>query len=176
MDGREEISGGFVVSGGNGSELFEFTEEIFNEVSRFVEISIKIGGRQTILPRWDYGRFAGRCQRLADPRVSIEGLVGDQRISGHLRQQRIGSDQIMGLPGRQQESQRVAERVDQSVDFCAQPAAALADRLVLVFFWERRRCAGAPARSCCRSWRIRCRPGWRGAQTPVATPRPSPSG
>ena len=176
VDGREEISGGFVVAGGDGSELFEFTEEIFDEVSRFIEISVKIGGRQTIWPRWDYGRFAGGCEGLADPRVSIEGLVGDQRISGHLRQQGIGSDQIVGLPRRQQESQRVAEGVDQGVDFCAQPAAAFADRLVLIFFWERRRYAGAPARLCCRAWRIRCRPRWRGAQTPVPTPRSSPSG
>ena len=176
VDGRQEISGGFVVARGDGSELFEFTEEIFDEVSRFIEISVKIGGRQTIWPRWDYGRFAGGCEGLADPRVSIESLVGDQRISGHLRQQRVGSDQIMGLSRRQQERQRVAECVDQGVDFCAQPAAAFADCLVLIFFWERRRGAGAPARSCCRAWRIRCRPRWRGAQTPVPTPRPSPSG
>jgi len=176
VDGRQEISGGFVVAGGDGSELLEFTEEIFDQVSRFIEISVKIGRRQTILPGWDYGRFASGCQRLADPRVSIEGLVGDQDISGHLRQQRIGSDQIVRLPRGQQESQRVAECVDQGVDFCAQPAAALADRLVVIFFWERRRCAGARAQSCCRSWRIRCRPRWRGAQTPVPTPRPSPSG
>jgi hypothetical protein len=48
VDGRQEISGGFVVAGGDGSELLEFTEEIFDQVSRFIEISVKIGRRQTI--------------------------------------------------------------------------------------------------------------------------------
>ena len=104
MDGSQEISGSFVVTGGDGSKLFELTEEIVDEVSRFIEFSVKIGRGQAMGPRRDYGRFAGSCQRLADRRVGIEGLIGDQRISGHLRQQRIGSDQIVGLPRGQQES------------------------------------------------------------------------
>ena len=35
MEGSQEISGGFVTAGGDGAELFEFGEEIFDEVSRF---------------------------------------------------------------------------------------------------------------------------------------------
>ena len=42
-------------------------------------------------------------------------------------------------PGGQQEAQRVAEGVDQSVDFGAQSALAAADRLIVIFF------LGAPA-------------------------------
>lgn len=158
VDSGEEISGGFVVAGGDSSELFELTEEILDEVSRFIEVSIKLGRRPTIWQGWDYGRFSGGCQWLADPRVGIVGLVGDQRISGHLRQQRIGADQIVRLPARQPERYRVAEGVDQGMDFGAQPAAAEADRLVVIFFLERRRYAGAPGRWCCRSWHIRCQP------------------
>jgi hypothetical protein len=43
------------------------------------------------------------------------------------------------LPRREQESQWVAEGIDQGMDFGAQPAAAATDRLVLIFF------LGAPA-------------------------------
>lgn len=145
VDGSEEISGSFIITGSDGSELFELAEEILDEVSCFIEFSVKIGRRQAIRSGRDHRRFAGGCQRFADPRVSIKGLVGDQRIGCHLRQQRIGSDQIVGLPGGQQESQGVAERVDQGMDLRAQPAATVADRLVLIFFWERRRCADARA-------------------------------
>jgi hypothetical protein len=38
------------------------------------------------------------------------------------------------LPPGQQKGQWIAERVDQRVDFRAQPAATTPDRLVLVFF------------------------------------------
>jgi hypothetical protein len=146
VDSSEEISGSFVVTRSDGSELFEFTEEILDEVSRFIEFSVKIGRRQAIRPGRDHRRFAGGGQRFADPRVGIKGLVGDQRIGGHLRQQRIGSDQIVRLPGGQQKSQRVAERVDQGMDFRAQPAATVAERLVVIFFWERQRCADVRGR------------------------------
>jgi transposase len=43
-------------------------------------------------------------------------------------------------------------------------------------FWARRRCAGEPARWCCRSSRIRCRHRRPGVETLCATPRFWPSG
>ena len=61
--------------------------------------------------------FAGRGQRFEDPLVGVEGAVGDQQAGGHVRQQRVGADQIMRLSRRQQERHRLAERVDQGMDF-----------------------------------------------------------
>jgi hypothetical protein len=52
----------------------------------------------------------------------------------------------MGLSRGQQEAQRITERIDQSRDFGAQSALATADRLIIVFFWVRRRCAGGRSR------------------------------
>ena len=60
-------------------------------------------------------------------------------IGRHLRQQRVGANEIVGLSRGQQKSERIAERIDQSMDFGAQPAAATPDRVILVFF------LGAPA-------------------------------
>jgi hypothetical protein len=37
------------------------------------------------------------------------------------------------LPRRRQKCQRIAERVDQGMDFCAQPAAAAANGLIVIF-------------------------------------------
>jgi hypothetical protein len=45
----------------------------------------------------------------------------------------------VGLSRRQQKRQRIAEGVDQGMNFCAQPAAAVANRLSVIFFF------GAPA-------------------------------
>ena len=48
----------------------------------------------------------------------------------------VGAEEIMRLAAGQGEIDRIAERVDESVDFGAQPAARAADRLVLAgFFW-----------------------------------------
>jgi hypothetical protein len=67
-------------------------------------------------------------------RIGIKGLVGDQQIGGHWRQQSIGPGQIVGLSRGQEEAQRIAEGIDQRVDFCAQPALAAANCLVVIFF------------------------------------------
>jgi len=51
-----------------------------------------------------------------------------------MRQQRISRGQVVRLSRRQQKAQRIAERVDQSMDLGAQTAAAAAKGLVLSFF------------------------------------------
>ncbi len=40
VDCAEEVSGGFVVARSDGTILFEFGEEIFDQVARFVEFFI----------------------------------------------------------------------------------------------------------------------------------------
>ena len=134
MERGEEISRGLIVTRGDAAVLFEFTEEILDQVARLVERLIELAGRCSVLPRRDHGGFPGTRQRFENTLTGIIGLVGDQDLGGHLRQQGIGADQIMGLSRGQQEAQRVTERVDQSVDFGAQSALATADRLIVIFF------------------------------------------
>src|SRR5215813_8057005 len=136
MDRGEEISGGFVVAGGNGSELFEFAEEVFDQVARLVEFLVELAGRRSVLPGRDNGGFSGGGERLNDARVGIIGFVGDQQVGGHLWQQSIGPGQIVNLAWGQKEAQRVAEGVDESVDVGAQSTLAAAERLIFVFFWR----------------------------------------
>jgi hypothetical protein len=134
VDGRQEISGGFVVAGGDGTELFEFAEEILDQVTLFVEFAIELARRQAVWSRRDYGGFASRRQEVEYSAIGIEGAICDQQVGGHMRQQRIGPDQVVRLSRRQQQAQRIAERVDQRMDLGAQTAAAAAKRLVLSFF------------------------------------------
>jgi hypothetical protein len=55
MDRGQEISCSFVVTGSDGAELLEFGEEIFDEVSRFVEVLVKVARRQAASSRRDDG-------------------------------------------------------------------------------------------------------------------------
>ena len=107
-------------------------------MARLVERLIELTGRCSVLPRRDDGGFPGTRERFENTLIGVIGRVADQHLGGHLRQQRVGADQIIGLSWGQQEAQRVAERVDQSVDFGAQSALAAADRLIVIFFG----CAG----------------------------------
>ena len=134
MDGGEEIPGGFVVAGCDGSELLELAEEILDQVALFVEFSIKFARRQAVWSRWDDGGFASRRQCVEYSAIGIEGAICDQQVGGHMRQQRISPGQVVRLSRRQQQAQRIAERVDQRMDLRAQSAAAAAKCLVLNFF------------------------------------------
>src|SRR6516165_11300904 len=100
----------------------------------FVEFAIKIARRQAVWSRRDYGGFASGRQPVEDSASGIEGTICDQQVGGHMRQQRISRGQVVRLSRRQQQAQRIAERVDQRMDLGAQTAAAAAKGLVLNFF------------------------------------------
>ena len=102
-DCGEEISGGFVIARGDGSELFELAEEILDQVARLVELAVKRAGGGAVSPQRDDGGFAGVGQGLDDPLIGIMGLVGDQQPGGHLRQQGVGAGQVVSLSRGQQE-------------------------------------------------------------------------
>ena len=104
--------------------------------TRLVDVLVVVARQSPVCLGRDHRRFAGRSQRRDDPLVGIERFVGDQRVGLHRGQEVVGADQIMRLSAGQEEVDRVAERIDQGVDFGAQPPARSADRLVLAgFFW-----------------------------------------
>lgn len=47
------------------------------------------------------------------------GFICQQRVGFHLRQQHVGALQIMGLACRQEEGERIAQGIDQGMDFGA---------------------------------------------------------
>lgn len=71
--------------------------------------------------------FAGGGERFDDALVGVIGLVG---------QQGVGPVQIMGLAGREQEGQRIAQRIDEGVDPGAQSAPAAPDGFVAAVFFR----------------------------------------
>ena len=135
VDRGEKVARAFVVAGSDGTELFQLGEEILYQMASDIKMLV-------ILPRffaigfgWNYRGFTGCRQRLEDSLIGIECFVGDQNVCLHVRQQVVGTDQIMGLPTGDVEAYRTAERINQGMDFGAQPPARAPDRLVFAGFF-----------------------------------------
>ena len=133
MDGCEEVSFGFVVSRGDGAVELEFGEEVFDQVSSFVEFFVIVSLDLAVGFGWNDCGLAGLFQGLEDALIGIEALVGEQRIGFDEWKQHVGSVQIAGLASREMNSGRIAQRVDGGVDLGAQPAFAASDGLIAPF-------------------------------------------
>ena len=129
MDGGKGVPGGFVVAR-DGTELFEFAEEILDQMALFVEFAIEFTRRQAV---WS-GRMTADLPAAASGSRTRLSAFCDQQVGGHMRQQRISPGQVVRLSRGQQQAQRIAERVNQRMDLAAQTAAAAAKCLVLSFF------------------------------------------
>jgi len=135
VDCGEEVARGLVISGSDRAKLLEFGKEVLDQMARCIEMTIEVPGQLPIGFRWDHGGLARRCQRCDDPLVRIKGFISDQRLGLHVRQEVVGTDQIVSLTAGQEEANRVAQGIDQSMDFGAQPATRATDCLVLVGFF-----------------------------------------
>lgn len=135
MDAGEKVSGGLVVTGGDRAELLKLAVEIFDEMARLVHFFVVGTLGFAVALRRDHACLACSQQRLDDALVGIKGFVRQQRIGLHVRQQGIGTFQVVSLAGSEKEAGRIAQRVDDGVDFSAQPAFAAPDRLVFAIFF-----------------------------------------
>src|SRR4051794_19833189 len=134
VNAGQEASCGLVVAGGNGPKLLELGEEVLDQMPGLVEVIVKGARCLPGIPRWDHGCLAGLGQRLEHPLVGIEGFVGNERLGLKLREQGIGSSQIVLLTAGEMKAGRIAERIDGGVNFGAQPSARASDGLILTPF------------------------------------------
>ena len=129
MDGCEEISGGFVVAGGDTAEQLEFSEEVFNQVARFVEFLVVLALNFSVCLGRDDGLYPSLLQGFENPFVGVEALVGNHRFGRQSGQQNVGPIEFTGLAFGKMKTDRVAEGIDGGVNFSAQPAFAASDGL-----------------------------------------------
>lgn len=131
IDGTEEGLRPFVVAGCDASELLEFGEEILDQVSGFIHFLI-IGALlfPVFLGRND-ALYACLLQQVKNPLLRVIGLVGQKRLNvfEKIRQQGIGSFQIMGLSRRQMKAGRVTQSIAGRVYLRRQSAFAAPDAL-----------------------------------------------
>ena len=136
MDGGEEVPRGLLIAGGDGTKLLDLGEEVLDQMARRIKLAVIAAWRGPVGSRRDHRGLPSGCQRLKDARISVERLVGDQRIGLHRGQQVVRPLQVVCLATGQEEADRVAQRVDQGVDLGAQSATRTPDRLVLAGFFS----------------------------------------
>jgi hypothetical protein len=133
LDRCEKISGEFVVAGRNGSKVLHFIEEALDEVALAVKCEIAIAFCLSVGFGGNYRRDFS-LRKAIDERISIVGLVCDQGFWIGIFNQVLGASQIVNLPCREQQIGRIAQGVDEGVNFRCQPATRSTDGLVAVFF------------------------------------------
>lgn len=116
---------GFVAAHGDALELFEFAEEVLDEVAPLVDLEIdsKRLASSRVLGDDD---FRPALVEVGDDPVGVEGLVGDEPAKLDPFDQRGDADRVEALPGQQNKADQVPERVGQDQDFGRQAAPRLA--------------------------------------------------
>ena len=72
----EEVSGGFIVAGGDGAELLESGEEVLDQVAGFVHVFVKGAGNFSVGFWRDDDLFSGLRERIYDSFIGIESFIG----------------------------------------------------------------------------------------------------
>ena len=135
VNGGEEISGEFVISGCDGSEVFEYVEEPFDQIALTIEREIaRPLDAPVALGRDDWldpALFEG-----PDQAVGVVGLVGEEGPRFNVFQERLCLAEVGGLAWGQAEGDRIAQRIDEGVDLGGQSAPGAADGLVAAVFFR----------------------------------------
>jgi len=137
QEGVESI-GKFVVSGCDAAELLETIEESLDEVSCLVAVPVDFALGVAIASRWD-DRFGTGSLDDVDQGITVVTFVGDNRAGLDCLNQGSPLRDIGHLAGGQNQTNRVAQGIDTSMNLGGQPAPRATDRLIATVF------LGAPA-------------------------------
>jgi hypothetical protein len=116
LNSCEKISGEFVVSSGDGTKVFEFIEETFDEIALAVKCEVTSSGVLAV-GLWRDHRSDSPLGQRADQLIRVVGLVADQGLRVGAVDQRLRASQIVGLAWREHQVDGIAQSIDQSVDF-----------------------------------------------------------
>jgi hypothetical protein len=100
--------------------LLEFSEEVLDQMVRRVHVMIEFPGLLAICLRRDHSDLSRFGEWFDYSLVGVEGLIGEQHFDVHVGQEFVSPRQIMDLATGQMETNRIAQRVNQSMDFGAQ--------------------------------------------------------
>ncbi len=130
----KEGFGAFIVSGGDGAVLFEFGEEILDQMSGFVQFFIVCTRLFPVFLWRDDALDACLFQQIKNALLRVIGFVGQKCLHAceKIRQQGIGSFQIVRLPRCEMKTGWITQGVARRVNFCGQPALAAPDALLRV--------------------------------------------
>ena len=132
MDTGEESLGELVVARGDGPEMLELVEETLDEIAFAIEDEVARARGFSVGFGWDDWDDRSIVEG-GDEGVGVEVLVGDQSAGIDGFDQRFGADEIMILARAEHHLDRIAEGVDERMNFGGQSAAGSADRLIPPF-------------------------------------------
>jgi hypothetical protein len=134
LDGGKECISELVVARGDGTEVFEFVKEPFNEVALAIQGEVSVSLLKAIRLGRDDWLYSPLLKGF-DQGIGIIGFIGQKRFGGDLIQQRLGLTDAGRLARSKRQSDRIAKRIDDGVDLGGQSATGAADGLILSFFF-----------------------------------------
>ena len=134
MNAGEEDLCELVVARGDSAEMLELIEETLNEIAFAVEGEVARARGFSIGFGWNDWDDRSIVED-GDESVGVERLVGDQSAGIDGFDERFSASQIVILARAEHHLDRIAEGIDERVNFGGQSAAGSADGLRTVFFW-----------------------------------------
>jgi hypothetical protein len=152
FDEAHEVGEQLVVSSGDTTELLELVEETLDDVAFFVEIDVIRALDPAVSFRRDDGFCAGLGD-LLDKMISVIALVGDHHVRSETVDKIVCEGDVVALPGRADQTDRIAKTIASGMDFGAQtaPRAAQALGICPLLPCVRQRHVDGPARWLSRS-------------------------
>jgi hypothetical protein len=156
MDSGEEVSGRLIVAGRNGPVLLELTIEVLHEVTRLVhflvvrarDFSITLGRMTGFFPAASRGSMTRSSASKALSANKVSACIWGRSASAPSRS--------WACPAVRKKASGLPRASTMAWIFVLNPPLLRPIAWSSPSFFERRRCADAHARWCCRSWRIHC--------------------
>ena len=130
VDHRFETCVRFVAAHGDAFELFEFAEEVFDQMPPFVDFQIDIErlGASGVLRDND---FRATFVHVCDNPIRIKSFVGDEAAKRDVLDQRRDADRVVPLPRQHNKTHQIAESVCERENLGRQATLGLAYGLAL---------------------------------------------
>lgn len=120
---------------GEHTRFCHLRKDYLDEVSCLVAMPVGLALGRAVAPRRD-DRLSTRGFNGFDQGVAVVSLVGDDSPGRNGRHQRGALRYVGLLSAGQDQTQRIAQRVDTGVDLGGQPAPRAADRLIATVFFR----------------------------------------
>jgi hypothetical protein len=113
--------------------MLEFVEEALDEIALAIEREVAIP-RRFAIGFWRNHRGDSSLSEGIDQLISVVSLVAKQGVWIGAVDQLLRASQIVDLSRGEHQFDRIAQSIDEGMDFGRQSAAGSADRLFAVFF------------------------------------------
>ncbi len=135
MKAGEEVAGGFFVACRDAAKLLDILKETLDQVAFGIEGVVALAfGFAIGLGRND--RFDLSAFEAGDETVGVVAFVSEDRIWFHLGDKPFGLGDVVNLSAGEAQRQRIAQGVDDDMNFGSQPAARATYGLVETPFFR----------------------------------------